>query len=511
MHAETDSLRDEVVQLRQETQRLQQELDAVKRLLGLSTETAVNQKRLGSLSVEGVFIYPHGGDHPDHADLHLFVTDEGGMIKFRNGPKYPLMTLFCDELGGHVEIYGREGGEMVKLRVKDGSGQVSVFADGHNGVAGLKVQEHGGVVVVQDRSAEVLGLMNCTKVGGEVHAFGKGNKSQVALWHDDFGGVMSVHGKQEEVKAHMRVMLDCGVFAASDAKGKITFLASGGTPMGRIALMNGQEQFPLLIGGDDDGAWLHVAGHDGHGGVRLSLVEGRGRVEVFGQEHVQADLRVDKDGGSLSLNNNDDKCMLFASANPDGGHILCDSNDDMHSCLFGIAASGSVVELRRGNEQSQLHLGTTEHGGMVRVMGNDGMCRAAMDVSDAGGQVTVFNDDRQVQATMHTQPSGGVIAAYGFSGKPRAGISIEDEGGKLQLFDSLGVGRVCLMATKHGSSLALSDGQVLNVALEAGDEFNRILLFATDNEPSVQIIARPDGGLIEVFDTDGGVKASLPM
>jgi hypothetical protein len=511
MHAETDSLPDAVVKLREEMQRLQQELAAVKRLLGLGSQSVVDQKRLGSLQVQGISIYPHGGDHPDHADLQLSVADEGGMIKFRNGPKYPLMTLFCDEVGGHVEIHGREGGDMVKLRVKDGSGQVAVMASGHNGIAGMKVQANGGVVVVQGREAEVLGLMHCTPAGGEVYAFGKGNKSRVALWHDDFGGVMTVDGKQSEMKAHVRTMIDGGVFVASNAQGKSTFIASGGDPMGRIVLMNAQENCPLRIGGDDDGAWLHVSDHDGEGGVRLSLVNRCGRVEVFGTEHVQADLRIDKDGGSLSLSNTAGESLVTAGACPYGGHVLVQGMDRNQGGLFGVGEHGATVELSGRDHLAHVNLHTTEHGGMIRVMGNDGMCRAAMNVTGEGGQFVVFNDDSKIQATMHTRPDGGVVTAYGFNGQPRASLAAAEEGGRVVVFDNKNRSKAGMVATKDGGQIGLTEGDANRILIAFDPERNFIGIFNNDEDPCVLLVASPNGGLIEVFGTDGGVKASLPM
>ena len=514
MDAETDTLRGEVAQLREETQRLQQELAAVKRLLGLGSETAANRKRLGMLQVEGVFIFPHDGDHLDHADLQLFVTNEGGMIKIRNGPLYPLMTLFCDKNGGHMEINSRGSSRgAVKLWIEDNAGRVGVTAKGHRGAAGLHVKPSGGVVVVQAADGKTRGWLRVAEAGGEVYVIGNDDHARVMLWQEDTGGAVTIVGKADQGKADMRILPEAGGgLSVSNMQNTPVFMASAGSPTATVSLMNEQGQFPVLLWADEHGGNIDSVSHDGKSRVRLCTHQVGGSVEIDRAARTLARLSVDKDGGQIVLYDHDGIYVLAAGGGTEGGQVLMQGTGKQHGILLGVGPHGPALEMSRGDKKtSHVQLHTTDHGGMVRVMGNDGLCRAAMNVADSGGQVAVFNDDNQIQATMHTQPTGGVIAAYGFSGQPRAGLSVEDEGGKVQLFDNLGVGRISLSAAKQGGIVILSTDKAPHIVLDTSEETNRIVLFGPESEPSVQVVAGPDGGLIEVFDTDGGVKASLPM
>ena len=512
MSAEIDARPDPVSQMQDEIQRLKQEIDGLKRLLGLGpAESTVTRKRLGLLNTEGLFIFPPDGEHPDEADLKLFATGDGGMIMFCNGPSHSLMTLFCDENGGHVQINGRGADQMVKLWVEDGSGLVGVYAKDHKGIAGLKVQPTGGVAVVQGPDGNVLGLMRCAEHGGEVFAFGKDDKSRVRLWNDEFGGAVTVISKAGGAKAHVRALADGGFFSASNAQGITSFIACAGSPCGRIALGNDQRQYPVTLWADEHGGIIDVSTHEGKGHARLSMFNQAGRVELSGPEHSQAELNIDKDGGQLMLSDNAGNWVVAAGACPQGGHVLFQGKDNQLAGLFGMGSDGPTLELTRGEKQSHVHLGTTEHGGLIRVLGNDGQVRAAMSVIESGGHVCVFNDDRQMQASMHSLPTGGVFMAHGFTGQPRATLGAEEGGGKIALLDYQGVGRVGIMATKKRGTIALLDGDTILIAIDADQDGNRLTMLGPNQEPCVHIATSEDGGLVHVFDTDGEVQGSLPM
>ena len=134
--------------------------------------------------------------------VKLRVNEHGGAVsvwgKAEQGLGLGFASLFVNEGGGHVTVYDKDEKIMAQLGVtEDGGRLIALDKDGNTG-AFLGISERGwGLVSVYDKDGKGAAQLSATEHGGSVNVYGKvEKKTRVRLGVNEYGhGVVSTWDK----------------------------------------------------------------------------------------------------------------------------------------------------------------------------------------------------------------------------------------------------------------------------------------------------------------------------
>lgn len=455
----------------------------------------------------------------------------GGLVEANNGEGITVASLGTDPQGqGSLQLLEASGGVSLladpdKLAIvgeagktvaaiqtagKNG-GQIAVWGDGKEAVAGLSGDAKGGALVVRDLAGVSVATLGAS---------------------GDGKGELQILGKEQAVALLTVSEAGAGSLTLTDAGGGKGVVALGGA--------SGSDS--------QSGGGGSVLVHD-NGGQEAALLgttpDGKGIVAILQQTRLVAQLTAAEAGtGVLALLNEDGASVLQASVNDSGaGELTLGTAAGNPGVTLWGAGSESAGALVTFNESGDIAatVGSEKGKGEIAVVQQDRSV-ATLAVNEAGaGELTLMNAQGEMglQAWGNGQEApGGALVVLNKSGDPVATVGSTVEGrGEITVADKnqdvavlaandAGAGHLHLttsdgkigldangqeVAGSGGGSLWIMNGTAHPVIAltTTGEDKGRIAL-VNDDKAIVEITnSDKDGGHLTLFRADGtrGVEA----
>ena len=243
--------------------------------------TAQND-RFGYITCAGLRVV----DQEDNELVHLSTDEDGGNLVVRS-----------------IDDTGRINGRSVALGIGDYGGSVYVWGN-YGSSVNLNASEHGGLISVADKNADLLARLGVTGEDGSIAVFRRDGKPLVRVDDNEHGGRIVVFSK--DGKSEARIGID-------EHGGRATVFGK-----------DGNSQAALIISEDGEGG-AGVFSRDGKLLASLGVnVRGEGGVAVFSKDgKPKAVLGSNEHGGVVSVfGKTDDKTRASMHVKPSGRGVV---------------------------------------------------------------------------------------------------------------------------------------------------------------------------------------------
>jgi hypothetical protein len=180
----------EIEELKAQMTQLQQELEAVKRLLSFPTGSATQLTIPPDLTCRSLTVVNESGI--ERADIRVDTNDNAVMRIYDSKGELTAIVTSTDD-GGIITISGRDGKPKIGLGVQDNRGWIDIY--GHDGKlcqVRICAVRNGGNVVIWDDSGKVQTSIEVSDEGGFMRLHGNQGEPKVFIGSDDKGGCVAV-------------------------------------------------------------------------------------------------------------------------------------------------------------------------------------------------------------------------------------------------------------------------------------------------------------------------------
>ncbi len=471
--------------------RLQNELAALKKMLGLDPAVPVHELPQGARlrpTCDALFFAAPGKPASGSIDVDergpslsfrdaggaecvfLHVDQNGGQLCLRDHAESNRVCTGATSHGGSLAIKAPDGGNRVELFVKDDGGQVCVRATNEKPRASMKALADGGVLSVVDDTGQ----------------------PQTAMFGRETGGEFIVLDQKKEICARI-ISLPEGALISAQRQGRPVASMAAMNDGGMIMLHDANGQLAVSLG--DSGKGGHVRVHD---------TEGTGRAALMVVDDMAWVTVSNKDGRDVcSMNNLNEAGYLEVSNRAGEPTITLDGDKD------------PKLVVRDGEKRIGVLIGSDEQGGMIAVHDNAGQLAALMDVDGnmdkPVGRIGVAAPGAELRSVLSVDREGqGIVHVFGSGGEQRAAIFGQKEGGTFHSFGAENIPLAVLGGTQHGGSLTVNnDLGICRAALSVHKDGGQVQLHWA-GLPVATLSAQEHSGMLYLFDNEGDLKTRLP-
>lgn len=183
-----------------------------------------------------------------HMPIIIRADIDPPSITFMDKNRRTRIEISCGEDGPRFEMRNAEGKLIFQLaEAEDGSGQLCVCDANGKPRAGMRVNEHGGVVNVMDKEAKPQAFLLGTATGGEIFAVNAMHQASVTVKATEHGGTVCVH----------------------EPSGQLMGFLGASTDMGQLSVYGPHGALAVSIGGSEAGGGIIFFDVDGESKSRL--------------------------------------------------------------------------------------------------------------------------------------------------------------------------------------------------------------------------------------------------
>ena len=183
-----------------------------------------------------------------HIPIIIRADNDPPSITFLDKDNRSRIEISCGQNGPQFEMRNAAGKLIFQLaEAADGSGQLCVCDADGKPRAGMRVNEHGGLVNVVDKGGKSQAFMLGTAEGGQVFA------------------VNAMHQASATMKATARG----GTVSVSEPSGQLMGFLNASTEMGQLRVYGPHGASAVSVGGTEDGGGILFYDVDGEPRARL--------------------------------------------------------------------------------------------------------------------------------------------------------------------------------------------------------------------------------------------------
>ncbi len=482
MSLSLEELQSTLASVQEELQRVRQRLNELERVVSIDTD--------------------------DDGIRRVYLECNDLVVRPAHDPRWISLNLGAGEDGGYLHLHYRDeatvaaelsldgaGSPQFVMRGKDFQPRVSIFA-----------QDECGLMAVHADAGRPGAVMRAQPRGGSVAVLQKDGSSRAVLVHDD--GEVTEDGIVKPPATDLLFAdgdLHTTVKLHSDGQGGMLSLGPPGQP-DAIALVAREDGPALMLHSPAELHSISMMALD----TSAQICVHEGKVPGTGYE---AHVATGNSGSNLALRGaSNEKAVDISSLDMASSLTLHDRNGETRIMLAHHHDSHSALTLQSTGDEDGFRAIASNEVSSVELMSPRDPETKILQAVTADKPVVILQKQKRPLLLFGEGDQGGIISAYG-NGPGQAGIATLSGGpvaGSLLLSTADGTPQLTLDSTDHGGRMLINNDLgfqrvVLGVHQEAGG-----LYLNNTGSIGVQAVALPNGGVVIVNDSEGGIAASMP-